>query len=181
MGIIVKWENEDRTALRWEFDENWTWRDVEIANHASARMRGTVEHPVDSILDVQACLVVPDRFMSSADRLNQINRPNDGVVVAVGAHGFVRVVLEVLANTDLPLRFAATDAEAYDILHRHRKCNGKGSGAAAHIAQPERLQRPQFDGQRLDGSSEDGLHDHVGGLVSTAKRAVTKRLPRLRR
>jgi hypothetical protein len=181
MGIIVGWENEDKTALRWKFGENWTWRDVEIANHASARMRGTAGHPVDSLLDVQACHTMPERCMSCSNRLSQIDRSDGGVVVAVGAHGFVRVVFEVLANTDLPLHFAATDEEAYDILHRDRKSKGKGGGVTGQIAQPEWLQRAQFDGHGLNGRGEDGLYDHVGGLVSTAKRAVTKRLPRLHR
>lgn len=134
MGISVRWENKNKTALRWRFNENWTWRDVEIANHASVEMRDTVGHPVDFILDVKACHAMPDRCMSCSARLSQINRSNGGTVVAVGAHGFVRVVFEVLANTDLPLYFATTDAEAYDILHRYRKRSRNGNGATGWIA-----------------------------------------------
>jgi hypothetical protein len=52
MGISVLWDNRNRTIVRWGFDPDWVWEDIQEAWFETESLMEQVAHGVDVIVDM---------------------------------------------------------------------------------------------------------------------------------
>jgi len=91
MAILVIWDNRDKTAVRMEFESEWSWAQLEGAVVETDSFIASVSHAVDVIIDMEGTRV-PKDFMNAAKNLlaNPEPRPNEGNRIVVGANGVIR-------------------------------------------------------------------------------------------
>ncbi len=111
MSITVTWDNEARTALRYDFAENWQWDDFKKAFRQAQQMLASVGHIVDVIADFHNSGCVPTETLA---RLAYVagNRPaNLGSNVIVGSPVFDTTTFTVFGN------FYGDVARTYQMTH----------------------------------------------------------------
>lgn len=53
MPFHFKWHDEDKRAMRYFAEGDWNWKDYHQAVRAAAFSLTTVDHPVDSVIDLR--------------------------------------------------------------------------------------------------------------------------------
>lgn len=91
MAILTVWDNRKKTAVRLEFETEWTLTDLEGAIQKADDLIGSVEHTVDIIIDIEGANL-PKDFMNMAQNLLASGdpRPNEGRRIVVGANSMVK-------------------------------------------------------------------------------------------
>lgn len=128
MAILTMWDNRDKTAVRMEFETEWTWKDLENAIQATDNLISSVTHQVDVIVDIEGANL-PKDFMAAAGNLlaNPQPRPNEGNRVIVGAVNIVKTAYATIKNTfgeklvGREVMFAANLGEARAMLRGLRE------------------------------------------------------------
>lgn len=103
MPINVYWYDENKHIIRYDFVNIWTREDLLAATETVFAFLDSVNHPVDSIVDMQNSNTSPIRiWLSMAFRdapfLNSRVHPNHRLMVIVGADTATHVVLNVAAS-----------------------------------------------------------------------------------
>ena len=66
MGIEVKWDNEDKTIIRYIYDGRWTWEELDNARTVAAQFESTVDRRVNVIVDVLKSRLLPNGTITRA-------------------------------------------------------------------------------------------------------------------
>ncbi len=107
MPVTTRWVDTDHTIICVEFVDPWMW-DEYAANRQTGlhAMLDDVSHPVHFIYDLTCAQTVPPNSLSHI-RLHSsgYHRNFSGVVVFVGAHGFLRRVIEMASKLYLTRAF----------------------------------------------------------------------------
>lgn len=100
MAILTMWDNRDKTAVRMEFESEWTWKDLDDAVKATDTLIASVGYQVDIIVDIEGTNL-PKDFMTGAKNLlaNPQPRPNEGNRVVVGAVNIVKTAYSTIKST----------------------------------------------------------------------------------
>jgi len=117
MGITVRWDNEEKTIVRWDFDGRWTADDLYEAHARTLALAGNVDHTVYGLGVVQR--PAPVKVSTINEQLMGPWPANMHHFVFVGAGGLIESAFSLLARTSpLPPRmlFVATCTEAYEII-----------------------------------------------------------------
>lgn len=128
MPIHVYWYDDSKRILRYDFVENWTREDLLAATEIIFAHLDSVQHAVDSIIDLRKNTTSPVRIwltlaFRDAPYLNARVHPNHRLNVVVGADTAMRIVLNVAASV-IPhalatLHFASSIAAARAIIKEH--------------------------------------------------------------
>lgn len=91
MGILVLWDDHDKTRLRMEFETSWRFDELERAIYEADQYIISVPQQVDIIIDIEGS-EIPKDFMNLAKSLlaNPQPRPNEGNRIIVGASKTIR-------------------------------------------------------------------------------------------
>ena len=121
MGVIVRWYDDDKKIIYYEFTGKWTWEEFEPAYDETIRMMDSVDYKIDFILLLNTDHIPPgaiQRIKRAAD----YNHPNMGLAVYVGLHPMIvplgKIFLKLYPKSAqyYPVDFARTIAEAEAIL-----------------------------------------------------------------
>jgi hypothetical protein len=123
MNIAVIWDNDEKTIIRYIYEKNWTWADVNTALKDASALLDTVDHKVDIIMDFrQSTMMIPMGALSHAKRaLSNPRHDNIHLTVLVG-DAFVLKMADVSLKLsqklagNWELKFASTLDEAYAYL-----------------------------------------------------------------
>jgi ribosomal protein S15P/S13E len=123
MSIDVYWDNDEKTIIRQDFAGNWTKDDYFAAIDESYKMSETVNHPVDTIIDMRNNTTNPIQLMnifSTANKLESHVSDNQRAVVIVGANVTIefalRMAKRIAKRAAENSHTARTLEEAYDII-----------------------------------------------------------------
>lgn len=53
MRIDVQWDNADKTAVRYDFGDGWTWEDLQQVRKVLHTLAAEVDHPFDLIANFE--------------------------------------------------------------------------------------------------------------------------------
>jgi hypothetical protein len=128
MGIKVTWDNEDHSAIRYDYEGKWTWNDLYEAVKECHRLLDSVNYKVDSIIDLEHSSLLPENALSHGQSVVKMSHPNQGIMIVVGANALVRSLLDIykriyVKNTP-PVLVARTMAEARETVQRRRAVPG---------------------------------------------------------
>ncbi|MBN1965134.1 MAG: hypothetical protein JW910_10845 [Anaerolineae bacterium] len=120
--IDVQWGNPDRTLVVYTAHGAWEWNDLYDATREAHALLATVNHVVDSIVDVTNAQAFPGGSLWHARRMASARHPNSGRLVYVGGHSFIKAVFDVISRmyrADHPsFLYANTLDEAHALLRR---------------------------------------------------------------
>lgn len=118
MNIHVEWDNDEKTIMRYDFGENWTWDDFRNANDISDRMFAEVEHTVDLIANLEGATAPPLGALSHLKYAKQAMPENGGAVFVVGGGLMISTLVSAFSRvfkaiiTDVTMADSMDDARA---------------------------------------------------------------------
>ena len=92
MNIQVSWDNDEKTIIRFDYSQGWTWEDFAEAGRLVEKMRAEVKHTVHTIANFEDGAFPPMGAMGKF-RTAQENMPEDSVVVVVGGGMFITALV----------------------------------------------------------------------------------------
>jgi hypothetical protein len=125
MSVTVRWDNEDHTVLRLDFEAPWTWAEQQQAIDQAKPMAESVSWTVDIICDLHNGPEFPLGFpMKYLRRTAEMVPNNAGITIVVGASPLVQSLLlatmQVFANVKYRTFFAHSLEDAYAMLDERR-------------------------------------------------------------
>lgn len=100
MGINVRWDNRDKTAVLLEFETEWTFSDLEAAIQRIDDLIVSVSQQVDVVIDVEGARLPKDVMTIARSLVNTGEaRANEGYRVVVGANNIIRQGYQLLQKT----------------------------------------------------------------------------------
>lgn len=98
MSIIVTWDNEARTTLRYDFAEDWQWKEFQTAFREGRAMLDSVGQIVDIIANFQDSGCVPVETLVRLAYVAGMRPDNLGNYVVVGTQAFATTTLTVFSG-----------------------------------------------------------------------------------
>ena len=100
MAIALYWDTPDQQTVMMDFEEEWSWDDLEVALKQADEMIDSASSQVDLIINLDGSRI-PRDFLQAARSLlaNPEARPNEGHKVVVGANRGMRMAYSVLFRT----------------------------------------------------------------------------------
>lgn len=125
MSITVKWFDESKQIALWEFVGRWEWEDYHTAINTAVLLLKTVDHTVDSIIDLSRNESIPPDVLIHGPRWFRVAPANFGVAVVSSANSLVRNVSLTIGRLYKPfgekILFADDVDVAYKLLQKRRK------------------------------------------------------------
>lgn len=125
MGGRVQWDDPEQTILRFEFEGEWDWVVVRQVALMGQEMSASVEHRVDSVVDLRQSHGLPAHSLSQFEQLAQFPSPNSGVIVIVGGGNLVASLLNIFKrvyrSAAAKYHYVETMEEAERLIRRLRR------------------------------------------------------------
>lgn len=129
MPILVKWYDDTTRITVWEFVGEWDWRDYHSAINKAVVLLKTVDHTVDSIMDLRLNESYPADMLLHGPRWFRVAPANFGVTVVAGGGAFIQNIALTIGRLYKPFGekiLIAKDMEsAYEILLKRRGITGE--------------------------------------------------------
>lgn len=105
--VIVEWENEARTIIRFSLCQRWMWSDVHAAKVQIDGMMSTVDHKVNLIVSTEHGNWMPGNFNQNVLEVICDIHPNMGLLVIVSSNMLFEQLfrLFVTLNGGVPFEF----------------------------------------------------------------------------
>ncbi len=121
MSFDFRWDNPEQTVLRYVADGAWNWNDLHKHLRRSTLWFDTLDHPVETIIDLRGGSRMPGGAVGQLRSLGKQMHANSRartIIMGVDAHlqHQLGAADGVYATPNQLIRFAATDAEAAAIL-----------------------------------------------------------------
>jgi len=125
VSIRVAWDNIDKTVIRFEFEDSWTWDDLYAASDEATTMLDTVHNMVDFILNVRNANQIPRDFMNHAGDIASGENPKRGLLIVVGANRLLRTIggtlRRLFPQATKDVEIVGTLEEAYEVISKQRE------------------------------------------------------------
>jgi hypothetical protein len=99
VGLVVNWDNEEKTVIHQSDDGEWTWDEFHAAQRQINQMIDSVHHKVDVIIDTQSNRrgkLPPNASLHFRNAFRN-RHPNTGLIVVVGMHPFVQIMVKIVS------------------------------------------------------------------------------------
>ena len=98
MTVQIYWDNDDKTIVRLDFRDSWTWDEAEAAVAKNTRMLDSVDHTVHAILDMSQSVDAPPLALTHTRNLIAKRHPRSGITVLVGANDVLSTFWKVFVQ-----------------------------------------------------------------------------------
>ncbi len=95
MPISVRWENNEKTIVRWEFDGRWTWNDYYDALEQSDRLLDSIQRSADLLVNMQQTNFIANGYPAQFRRVSRFH-PKAGIAVLVITNAFIETMLRMM-------------------------------------------------------------------------------------
>jgi len=120
MPVSTQWDNEEKTALRYDLEGEWTWDEFHTIAEDGKTMRREVTHTVDIIANLDNSIRIPPNALSQMKQFTYAERENKGLTIIAGGGGFtialVRVYTRVFKSSQAYVRVFRSLAEARQFI-----------------------------------------------------------------
>jgi hypothetical protein len=122
MGIQILWDDAEKTTLRYNFDEQWSWEDFFAAKKEANALIDTVTHRVGVIMSAPSGMKLPANMLTNARNALRTKHPNTVILVFVLTNPFIRTMIRALKGLPMPvattIELASTLDEARDLVQK---------------------------------------------------------------
>lgn len=100
MAIVVHWDDDNQTIIRWDYDADWTWQESSLAAETTREIRQASGHlnPVAVILRMDGVETIPRDSLRNMRRLLQNLQPDDVIIIS-GSNVAVDVMIAFMRAT----------------------------------------------------------------------------------
>jgi hypothetical protein len=120
-SVEIKWDNEEKTILRYNFSGDWTWDEYLERLNEGRSMMADINHPVCVLNDMQKMGKLPPNFASTAKSVISSRPKNTGLAIFLTSNAFFKVMYRVLAqlipNVPTDYILVTSEEEAYSKLN----------------------------------------------------------------
>lgn len=102
MPIAVRWFNDQKTILLWDFTAPWTFEDAAAASALSMEMGEAIDHQFD-LLILSGNTPLPANALHNMKIIVTNAHPRQRSMVILQAHAFTKTVFHILRQLQLPL------------------------------------------------------------------------------
>ncbi|MFN8374862.1 MAG: hypothetical protein U0694_18525 [Anaerolineae bacterium] len=95
MPVNVKWYDEQQRVIWYAYEGRWTWDEFYQTFEQGNQMIESVEHNVDTIIDLRRSSLLPSNVMSRGNFMGSKLHPRHGKTVVVGANSFVQLLYDM--------------------------------------------------------------------------------------
>lgn len=131
MGITIGWDNNEKTVIRFTFEDLWDWNDLHAARMTGHQMIDEVNRKVDFIADLTRSAFIPAGGLNNLRVLAQNVHPQSGVVAVVGISLYGRTLsemyLRLFTHHHLQMFFTADIRSARALIAEHRVSSNGGA------------------------------------------------------
>jgi hypothetical protein len=130
MGFSVHWDNAEKTAIRYTFIKQWSWKGIFAALDSARSMADNGGYAIDIILDIGYGDPLPSdtlpglNAMSHARNLALRAALSPGIIVIVGANPLIRAVYDtyygIYGDRHGNIQFVNDIDEAREALYAER-------------------------------------------------------------
>ncbi len=116
MPVHVSWDNEDKTIIHYQFDQDWTWDEFFPAQARAQELISTVPHKVGVILETHHNGAIPHNLLGNFRNGLRTKHPNTVIVVIVVTRPFIRTMiatvraLSPLAHVHIEMAYTLEEA-----------------------------------------------------------------------
>jgi|GEM_PF-1943173 len=128
MTIEVKWKDNEKTIVLLNFAKNWAWSDVPEARQLGEDLMKSVDHIVDTIVDIHIVDRVPPGSLSVWRGMQNARLRNEGITVIVTTSIMAKMLFRGY-TTAYPLAkhiyyLTETMEEAEQLVHNTKQNRG---------------------------------------------------------
>ena len=95
MPITVKWDNDSKTVVNYEFNGKWTWDEYHTAIHTAYEMVEKLPYIVNMILDFRHANAFPSNALSIFGRSMKTPPKEFDLALVVSRSGFIEAIYYV--------------------------------------------------------------------------------------
>lgn len=118
MAILVKWDNNEETIIRWDFDGRWNWDQAANAARESVELRQGKSHKVAIILNLQQSTMMKSDVFQNTVELMMLSPDDRDYIVVVGRNVYTQALVEIFRKMFLDLEHVIYST---DTLHEARR------------------------------------------------------------
>lgn len=101
MTIKLSWDNEERTALLYQFPEKWTWDDFYVIKKQADVMLDELDHSAALIFDMSLTRSIPTGVLSQSKKLLDNAHPHGTPIILVGTSLIIQAMLNLVGKFNL--------------------------------------------------------------------------------
>jgi hypothetical protein len=120
MSVTYRWDNEEKTIMRFSFEEPWTWDEYYVMKPESDKIIASVSHKVGAIIEIPRDLHLGANALTHSRTIDRTRPANLAVMIIVTESSLVKAFLGLAAR--LPAQFsegfrwAPTLEKAHEII-----------------------------------------------------------------
>lgn len=95
MGVKLAWDNKEKTIIRYDFSEPWTWEDFRGACDLDDVMFNSVDHTVHCLFNLMDIHTVPTNLLLKLPQILQLINPRLGLIVIAGEYTWAKSIAEI--------------------------------------------------------------------------------------
>jgi hypothetical protein len=98
VSVEVRWFDENRTALVYDFQGEWTWSEMFVAIDEAVKLLDSVQHHVNIVVDLRGSYCVPPVAPQALARIAYaptMQHPNTNILIVIGLSGFLQTLYEI--------------------------------------------------------------------------------------
>jgi hypothetical protein len=98
MPVLVNWDNPEKTIIRYQFIDPWTWPEYHTTYRRGWALISTVNYTVDLIIDFSQGGGMPPSALRHFQTVAEQVHPNRGYIVVIASNPVIRSIMNTLAR-----------------------------------------------------------------------------------
>jgi hypothetical protein len=98
MPVLISWDDEAKTILRYEYDGKWTWDEVDAATDQVVSFMRETTNAVSIIHDMTNSPGLPSGALTNAFRFTRDLPDNWDISVVIGTGTFTEALLNIFSR-----------------------------------------------------------------------------------
>lgn len=98
MPVLISWDDDAKTTLRYVYDGKWTWDEVDTATDEVVALMRVTTHSVSIIHDMTRSPGLPSGALTQAHRFTRDLPDNWDISVVVGSGTFTEALLNIFTR-----------------------------------------------------------------------------------
>lgn len=96
MPIEVRWDNEEKTVIRWIYSAAWSWEEAYWAHEHEVALIESVDHVVDAIADMRQAHGLPKGSLTMGINLMNKSHKRIDLLVVLGANRLIQNMYDMM-------------------------------------------------------------------------------------
>ncbi|MGD8456227.1 MAG: hypothetical protein PVF83_07590 [Anaerolineales bacterium] len=121
MGIELRWEDEEKTIIRWIYSSNFTWEEYDEGDRKLHSMLADINHKFTTIFDLSEMRVMPQSAISQYPKLMRDVPPLQESLIIISHNRLVQSLGRIFTRVyRMNIHFVRTLEDALALIAKQR-------------------------------------------------------------